>query len=187
MNYLFVVTGAITLAVVFIRAFDLFPKQYNAIIYCFDVDGTLTALPGEHPRSLFYRYKEEDLACFKDQKWVTDELMGGSPTIIHKITDLMSEIIQSQNKIVLLTNNFQEPVQTLWTQVYGLPLKWLSPHSAFRDSSKNKMAAINTLLHKYPSAQIIYFEDDVGNFPSKIHPRLSIIDCSQGQWLDKKL
>ena len=183
------------IALVILTSSYIFWKSYQnmPVSKCFiffDIDGTLTKFSGDHPKGLYNLWCLYGPDCFKRK----DDILAlfENTSNLKKIQKFLGDLCKlpkTEYEIVIVTNNFKQPVQTLWTDIFKCPWDRININSAFRSSSVNKIDLIQKIV-KDPvnsTCKFIYYEDDTSYLFSESLPKeVKIVNCSN-EWLGMKL
>jgi hypothetical protein len=169
--------------ITFVVAGVIYYKVYGKKKYrlFFDVDGTLTAVEGDNPNSLYNLYLTHG------DNWVfTDNIINKlfeNRDKFDKISAFLGILSEMDNvEICLTTNNHKNAIKGMWENLFHLPWKKVSDKSIFRESQTIKSDHIRNNMNGI----CIYFEDDSVNLQkAKDIYSLGIVDCSD--WIVHKL
>jgi hypothetical protein len=158
------------------------PKKYKLF---FDVDGTITKISGAKPNSLYEIYMTDQINNIEKYSLI---LFGKELDLVRSF---FHNLVKNPNiEIILVTNNFKEAVEPVFTKVLNIDWNKIDARSAFRNESVGrKMTYITERLNGWDSNSVgLYFDDDEINFVGKVKPEnLTIVNCSNGNWLGKIL
>ena len=163
------------------------PVQY---VLFFDVDGTITKIPGYQPGSLFDWYMQrlippnemlqyEILSFFREftEDPCSDRDHNTTITNFEETKNFLktlTEIPETQIKIVFITNNEERAIKLLWTKAFGLPWERIDPQSYYRQTRLKYPTKAEYLAHwlntyspntNNTNHRFMFFDDDIRNFP----------------------